>query len=99
VAWMSSPYMLAGLALSFAGIASLATGALDWLLHFTLRVILWARCGMPWRYSRFLDHAADCILLRKVGGGYIFIHRLLLEYFQHDPRPATSSSPPGSRSA
>jgi hypothetical protein len=30
---------------------------------------------------RFLDHAAERILLRKVGGGYIFVHRMLLEYF------------------
>ena len=25
--------------------------------------------------------AAERILLRKVGGGYIFVHRLLLDYF------------------
>jgi hypothetical protein len=36
---------------------------------------------MPWNYSRFLDYAAEHILLRKVGGGYLFVHRLLLEYF------------------
>lgn len=29
----------------------------------------------------FLDYAVSLILLRKVGGGYIFIHRYLLEYF------------------
>jgi hypothetical protein len=32
-------------------------------------------------YVRFLDHAAKRILLRKVGGGYMFIHRMLLEWF------------------
>jgi hypothetical protein len=36
---------------------------------------------MPWNYSRFLDYCADRIFLRKVGGGYIFIHRMLMEYF------------------
>ena len=36
---------------------------------------------MPWNYPRFLDYATERILLRKVGGGYIFVHRLLLEYF------------------
>jgi hypothetical protein len=35
---------------------------------------------MPWNYPRFLDYAAERILLRKVGGGYIFTHRLLLDY-------------------
>jgi len=29
-----------------------------------------------------LDYAADRIFLQKVGGGYIFIHRMLMEYFQ-----------------
>ena len=29
----------------------------------------------------FLDYCAKLILLKKVGGGYIFIHRMLLEYF------------------
>jgi len=44
---------------------------------------------MPWNYPRFLDSAAERILLRKVGGGYIFVHRLLLEYFASlDSTPA-----------
>ncbi len=32
-------------------------------------------------YARFLDYCHERILLRKVGGGYIFVHRLLQEYF------------------
>lgn len=36
---------------------------------------------IPWNYVGFLYHAAARIFLRKVGGGYIFIHRMLLEYF------------------
>jgi hypothetical protein len=36
---------------------------------------------MPWNYARFLDHCCDRIFLQKVGGGYIFIHRLLMEHF------------------
>jgi hypothetical protein len=35
----------------------------------------------PGDYVRFLDAAAERLLLRKVGGGYAFIHRMLLEYF------------------
>ncbi len=49
--------------------------------HIVLRILLWISRSTPWNYPRFLDYAADRILLRKVGGGYIFIHRLLLEYF------------------
>lgn len=29
----------------------------------------------------FLDHCVDLIFLRRVGGGYIFIRRLLMEHF------------------
>jgi hypothetical protein len=36
---------------------------------------------IPWNYVGFLDYAADRIFLRKVDGGYIFIHRMLMEYF------------------
>jgi hypothetical protein len=49
--------------------------------HFTLRFILYRNGKIPWNYVRFLDYAADRIFLRKVGGGYIFIHRMLMEYF------------------
>jgi hypothetical protein len=32
-------------------------------------------------HDALLDYAAERIFLRKVGGGYIFIHRMLMEYF------------------
>ncbi len=51
------------------------------LRHLVLRLWLTRDGFTPWNYVRFLDHAADRILLRKVGGGYMFIHRMLLEYF------------------
>ena len=51
------------------------------LQHLVLRLWLVRNGSMPWNYIKFLDHAAERILLRKVGGGYIFIHRMLLEYF------------------
>lgn len=62
--------------------AGLAGGSIDtFIQHFTLRFILRHDGYMPWRYVPFLDYAAERIFLRKVGPGYIFIHRLLLEYF------------------
>jgi hypothetical protein len=29
----------------------------------------------------FLNHCVDLIFLHRVGGGYIFVHRLLMEHF------------------
>lgn len=49
--------------------------------HGVLRLVLWLQGRIPWNYARFLDYAAERIFLQKVGGGYIFIHRLLLEHF------------------
>ena len=51
------------------------------LLHIVLRWLLWREGKLPLNVPRFLDEAADHILLRKIGSGYLFLHRLLLEYF------------------
>ena len=48
--------------------------------HYVLRALFALRGHAPWRYRRFLDYGVQLIFLRRVGGGYIFIHRLLLEY-------------------
>jgi len=59
----------------------LVYGGFAWIQHWVLRTILWVSGAMPWNYTRFLDFAAERIFLHKVGGGYIFMHRLLQEYF------------------
>ncbi|MEQ9356041.1 NACHT domain-containing protein [Coleofasciculus chthonoplastes] len=51
------------------------------LKHLSLRLVLWHSGAIPWNYAHFLDYAADRIFLQKVGGGYIFIHRMLMEHF------------------
>ncbi len=62
-------------------IAGLANSGLAGIQHLALRVFLRHLKCAPRNYPRFLDYTAKRILLRKVGGGYIFVHRLLLEYF------------------
>ncbi len=62
-------------------IAGIRSGGAAYIQHVLLRVLLWKSQCIPRNYTRFLDHASAHILLRKVGGGYIFVHRLLLEYF------------------
>ena len=49
--------------------------------HYALRLIFWLSGYTPFKFIKFLDHCAKLIFLKKVGGGYIFIHRMLLEYF------------------
>jgi hypothetical protein len=67
---------------SFSGLAGLLWyGGFEIIKHYTLRTILIVQGYTPASYARFLDYAVDRIFLQKVGGGYRFIHRLLLEHF------------------
>ena len=59
----------------------LVNGLGDFLQHFALRFWFWRAGYLPWNMVAFLDEAAERLLLRKVGGGYLFMHRLLLDYF------------------
>lgn len=72
----ASFWAVTGLAFGFA-----AGGGEALIKHILLRIILTLSGAMPWNYRKFLDYAADNIFLQKVGGGYIFMHRLLLEHF------------------
>jgi DNA polymerase III delta prime subunit len=61
--------------------AMLWYGGLDVIQHYILRFFLYWKGHMPLHYANFLDYATRLVFLQKVGGGYIFIHRLLLEHF------------------
>ena len=67
--------------LSVGLVLMLYLGGFAVIQHVTLRFILYLSGCVPWNLARFLDYAAERIFLRKVGGGYIFIHRLLQDYF------------------
>ena len=67
--------------LYFGLLFGLAFGGTAGIRHFTLRFILFLGGKIPWHYTRFLDYAVERIFLRKVGNGYIFVHRLLMEHF------------------
>lgn len=70
------------LGISFGLVGGLMFGGTDTIIkHLLLRFMLWRNGDIPTNYAKVLDHAASLILLRKVGGGYIFVHRYLLEHF------------------
>ncbi|NOK71585.1 MAG: hypothetical protein GFH25_541324n28 [Chloroflexi bacterium AL-N10] len=62
-------------------VSGLAYGGLACCSHLALRLVLWHTGYMPWQYRQFLDDCADRMLLRRVGGRYIFWHRSLMDYF------------------
>ena len=69
------------LGISIGLITVMFFGILDFIQHFVLRTLLWGFGNFPFQIVPFLNHAAALIFLRKVGGGYIFVHRLLQEHF------------------
>jgi len=66
-------------------IVALNRGGSVVIKHYALRLILWLNGFTPLNFIKFLDQCAKLILLKKVGGGYIFIHRMLLDYFADLP--------------
>lgn len=63
----------------------LGGGGLACIKHLILRLMFCWLGYSPWNYTRFLDHATERLFLQKVGGGYIFVHRMLLEHFAAMP--------------
>jgi len=74
-------YTVLSIGLGVGLLSGLLGGGLACIQHSILRLFLWHAKSIPWNYSRFLDYAANHILLHKVGGGYIYVHNLLLDYF------------------
>lgn len=70
-----------GIGIAVGVVVALRNGGLACLQHSLLRFLLWRDGLIPWNYPRFLDYAAKRKLLYKVGGGYIFMHRFLFDYF------------------
>ena len=68
-------------------------GGITYIKHHVLRILLWRNNYAPWNYIRFLDYAAERVFLHKVGGGYIFTHRLLMEYFATLSQPIKLGKP------
>jgi DNA polymerase III delta prime subunit len=60
--------------------------------NWGVRLALWAYGCAPLRYTRFLDYATDLLFLRRVGGRYLFIHRMLMEYFASRASVARASA-------
>jgi hypothetical protein len=67
------------------------SGGLTILRHYVIRWLLDRRRTFPWHAQAFLDDATTRILLRRVGGGYSFIHRRLQDYFADNTPDAPSA--------
>ena len=48
--------------------------------HYAMRLVFVLDGSMPLRFISFLDYCAKHILLRRLGGGYEFIHPTFRDY-------------------
>jgi transcriptional regulator with XRE-family HTH domain len=69
----------------FALTFALLQGGVAVLEHYLLRWYLWRAGCVAFNYVAFLDYSAERILLRKMGGEYMFVHQLLMDYFASLP--------------
>jgi hypothetical protein len=56
-------------------------GGCEIVRYIALRLVLWRYGILPLRLVRFLDSCVDRIFMWRVGEGYVFVHRLLMEHF------------------
>ena len=78
---VSELFRLLFLVMIFFGlVGGLYRGGASIIKHIILRLILYLSGSVPLRLVKVFDRCSYLLLLKKVGGGYIFVHRLLLEY-------------------
>ena len=80
--WRDMMPFLIGTSAYLGVIGGLLHGGLAVLQHRQLIKMLQIDESIPVDFVTFLDYAAERSLLRKVGGGYMFVHALLLDYFR-----------------
>jgi hypothetical protein len=66
-------------------IHALAFGGYACIAHAAMRLVLRRSNALPLDLVPFLEYATERVFLRRVGGGYVFVHRLLQEYFAVHP--------------
>ena len=64
--------------------------------HLSLRFVMWLYGLAPLRYGRFLNHATERMLLRRIGGRYRFLHVLLRDRFA---QMTLANAAPGAQSS
>ena len=78
------PVVLLSTTLLVGLVCFLLKGGGFFLSHWFIRLMLRFYGYAPLRYVRFLDFATSRLFLKRAGGGYLFAHRVLMEYFMSD---------------
>ncbi len=73
--------LVVAIGLFVSSLAALSYGAIDIVHHYLLRAILALSTDVPFNIAQVLDKAVRMTLLRRVGSGYVFLHRTVLDCF------------------
>jgi hypothetical protein len=65
----------------FLPVILLYFGGLAFMQHYCLRFSLLRHKVLPAQTVAYLDDMDDRLLLRRVGGSWVFVHRALMDYF------------------
>jgi hypothetical protein len=82
------------LAVAGFAVGLIILGGFAALQHYSLRLSLRLEGRLPLRLADFLDHAARLVILRRSGGTWDFIHRLLLEHLAAQAGTDRDQTPP-----
>jgi hypothetical protein len=74
-------WLILWLVLALTIVGALRLGGLTVIQHYAVRLVMWRFKYCPLALISFLDYAAELALLRRAGSGYMFVHRMLLDYF------------------
>lgn len=96
IGWSFYLYAGALFAVQIGSVGALCFGGYTLSSHLALRLVLWRAGLLPWRLGALLEEGAERALLRRVGGGYIFLHRVFLEHFAGSaaPQPGEGAGQP-----
>ncbi len=85
--YTGNPALIVGTAVGLFAFTALFLiyGGFTVIMHWVLRAWLAWRTPLPIDMEGMLDRAVDLGLMRRIGGGYVFLHRTLLGYFADRP--------------
>ena len=88
-----NPSLVVGVAVGLFVLTALFLiyGGFTVIMHWVLRLWLAWRTPLPLALARMLGRAAELGLMRRVGGGHVFLHRTLLDYFADGTAPESAS--------
>jgi len=80
IAWLGTLFLIPIVTGALSPVVRIVFGGLAACRHYSLRLVLIMTRTLPLRVVSFCEICETYCIMRRIGSGYSFIHRLLLEY-------------------